>query len=177
MTTTNSIGSSYPFATADYGDHSVTYVKLQNVAAGVLLGNSQGSPGTVEEVSIGSGLVLSGGVLSTTGSVAYSTVTTTSQSAAVNYGYVTNNAGLVTVTLPAIAAVGDVIEVQGLGAGGWKLAQNSGQLTYGSNGAVSTTGVSGYIASTNQHDFVRVRCIVANTTWQIQSVIGNLTIA
>lgn len=67
MSTTNGIGSQYPLATADIANAAVTYAKIQNVGAGKLLGNSTGSPATAEEVSIGSGLVLSGGTLSATG--------------------------------------------------------------------------------------------------------------
>lgn len=67
MTTTNSIGSSYPFVTNDIADGAVTYAKIQSVSGGKLLGNSTGSSATVEEVSIGSGLSLSGGVLSASG--------------------------------------------------------------------------------------------------------------
>ena len=38
---------------------------------------------------------------------------------AVDTGYVANNAGLVTLTLPDTAALGKVVAVAGLGAGGW----------------------------------------------------------
>lgn len=177
MSTTNAIGSSYPFATVDYANTSVTYAKIQNVAAVSLLGNPTGSPASPSEITLGSGLQFSGTTLISTGTLAYNTVAGTSQSAAVNNGYVTNNGSLCTVTLPAAASVGDVVEVQGLGAGGWKLAQNSGQLVYCPNGAVTTTGTGGSLASTNQYDFLRVRCIVANTTWSIQSVTNNITVA
>lgn len=177
MSTTNSIGSSYPLATADIAAAAITYAKIQNVGAGKILGNSTGSPATAEEISIGTGLLLSGGTLSATGSISYTTVSGTTQAAAVNSGYVTNNAGQVTVTLPSTAAVGDIVEVTGLGAGGWKLAQNASQLIHGANGVVTTTGTGGSLTSTNQYDFVRVRCIVTNTTWQIQGINGNLTVA
>ena len=46
------------------------------------------------------------------------TVTGTSQSLAVNSGYVINNGSLVTLTMPSVAAVGSTIAVLGLGAGG-----------------------------------------------------------
>lgn len=176
MTTTNSIGSSYPFATADIANDAVTYAKMQPASAGyVLLGNSAAGAADLAEITLGSGLSFAGSVLSATG-LTYATVVSTSQSAAVNYGYITNNAGLVTVTLPSTAAVGDVVEVQGLGAGGWKVAQNASQLIRGANGVVTTTGTGGSLASTNQYDFVKLRCIVANTTWAIQSIIGNATV-
>lgn len=177
MATTNAIGSSYPLATTDIAAAAITYAKIQNVAANRILGNTTGSPASVAEIPLGAGLSFSGGNLVATGGMTYSTVSGTTQTAVVNNGYITNNASLVTVTLPTIAAVGDVVEVQGLGAGGWMLAQNSSQLIHGANGAVTSTGVGGSLASTGQFDFVKVRCIVANTTWSIQGVTNNLTIA
>lgn len=102
-------------------------------------------------------------------------VTGTSQSASVNNGYICNNAGLVTVTLPSTAAVGSIVRIAGSGSGGWKLAQNSGQVIwFGSSDTL--TGVSGYIASTSQYDAVEVICITADTTWSVLSSVGNLTV-
>jgi hypothetical protein len=45
-----------------------------------------------------------------------------------NTGYLANNnAGPVTITLPDAPAVGDIVQVTGVGSGGWKMAQNAGQ--------------------------------------------------
>lgn len=93
-------------------------------------------------------------------------VTGTSQSATTNNVYVTNNASLVTVTLPTTAGVGDILNIIGLGAGGWKIAQNVGQNII-AGGVYSTTGTSGYISSNNQYDCVYMVCLVANTTWAV----------
>src|SRR5512143_2937955 len=54
-------------------------------------------------------------------------VTATSVQAVPNRGYMTNSPSQVTVTLPVSAAVGDIVRVSGIGAGGWKIAQNAGQ--------------------------------------------------
>ncbi|GEM_PF-6774870 len=54
-------------ATGDIDGDAVTFAKLQNIATARLLGRSTASSGDVEEISIGSGLSLSGGVLSATG--------------------------------------------------------------------------------------------------------------
>jgi len=62
-----------------------------------------------------------GGVLS------WQEITGMSQQAVSNIGYIANSAGLVTITLPASPAVGDIIRVSGAGAGGWKVGQNDGQ--------------------------------------------------
>lgn len=102
-------------------------------------------------------------------------VTGTSQAIAVNNGYTANNVGLVTLTLPASAVYGSVIAVVGKGAGGWKIAQNSGQTIH--IGASNTTsGASGSLASTKQYDAVFILCTVANTDFTVYSSIGNLTV-
>lgn len=104
-------------------------------------------------------------------------VTGTSQSMTVESGYIANNAGLVTLTLPATASVGDSIAVAGKGAGGWKIAQNAGQVIRA--GASSTTvGATGYLQSTNQYDSIELLCITANTDWVVLTgPQGNITVA
>lgn len=109
------------------------------------------------------------------GGITWNTVSGTSQSAAANNGYIANNASLVTVTLPSSASVGDVVEVAGKGAGGWKIAQNSGQIIH-MDGVDSTSGAGGSVASTVRYDAVRLLCITANTDWLVLSGIGNLTV-
>jgi hypothetical protein len=104
-------------------------------------------------------------------------VTGTSQSMAVESGYIANNVALVTLTLPASASVGDSITVAGKGAGGWKIAQNAGQVIRA--GASSTTvGAAGYLQSTNQYDSIELLCITANTDWVVLTgPQGNITVA
>lgn len=107
--------------------------------------------------------------------ITWNEVTGTSQNAAINNGYICNNAGLVTVTLPSTAAVGSIVRLAGKGSGGWKLGQNSGQTV--NFGAYATTGgTGGSLASTLQYDSVEVICITANTTWEVLSAVGNLTV-
>lgn len=92
-------------------------------------------------------------------------VTGTTQAMTANNAYASNNAGLVTFTLPATSAVGTLLPVVGMGAGGWLIAQNLGQnIQVGS--LSSTAGTSGSIASTNRYDSAILICTVANTTWQ-----------
>jgi len=56
-------------------------------------------------------------------------VTGTAVQAQPNNGYLADNAAAqVLVTLPASPALGDVVAVTGASAGGWKIAQNAGQL-------------------------------------------------
>lgn len=54
-------------------------------------------------------------------------VTGTAVQAVPNTGYLANNTAQVAITLPAAPAVGDLIQVSGIGTGGWKIAQNAGQ--------------------------------------------------
>jgi hypothetical protein len=92
-----------------------------------------------------------------------------------NYQYMANNgASLVTFQLPTSAAFGTEIEVAGFSAGGWTIIQNSGQSI--NFGALSTTVTTGSLASTNQNDYVKLLCTVANTTWNVIGSIGNITI-
>lgn len=105
----------------------------------------------------------------------FTDVTGTTQAAAVNNGYIADNAGLVTITLPTTAAIGDMIPIVGKGSGGWKVAQNASQLIHFGN-QVTTTGTGGSLASVNQWDCVDLICVTANTTWVVKSSIGNITI-
>jgi hypothetical protein len=61
------------------------------------------------------------------GALPWQTVAGTSQAAAPDQGYLLTNTAQVTLTLPAAPAVGDVVRVSGIGAGGWRIAQNAGQ--------------------------------------------------
>jgi hypothetical protein len=108
-------------------------------------------------------------------SLIWSEVTGTSQTAVVNTGYITNNAALVTVTLPTTIAVGQTVRVAGKGAGGWRIAQSAGQQIH--FGAVdSTVGATGYIGSTNRYDCVELLCITANLEFVVISVQGTLDV-
>ena len=107
--------------------------------------------------------------------IAWTEVTGASQNMATNNGYIANNAGLVTVTLPTTLALGDIVEVVGKGAGGWKIAQNAGQTIH--FGSLDTTaGTGGSLASTNRYDSIALRCITADTDLSVLGVQGNLTI-
>ena len=107
--------------------------------------------------------------------LSYSSISGTSQSATVNRGYIPLNASLTTITLPATAAVGDVVAITGYGAGLWKLAQNASQLIHFLS-LVTTTGTGGYIQATTRYDTIIVRCVEANTTWVVENAVGNLDV-
>jgi hypothetical protein len=93
---------------------------------------------------------------------------------AVNNCYISNNSGLVTLTLPASFSVGDIIRVVGLGSGGWKIAQNASQQIDYAN-THTTNGITGYVASsTSQYASCDIKGIVANTEFVIISSYGTL---
>lgn len=107
--------------------------------------------------------------------ITWTEVTTTTQTAAINNGYIANNASLVTITLPTTAAVGSIVRVAGKGAGGWKIAQNaSGIIHFG--GVDTTTGTGGSLASFQRYDAIEIVCSVANNEWVVLSSQGNITI-
>ena len=81
------------------------------------------------------------GLSNVPGTLIWQSVAGTTQQAAPNRGYVLTNANQVTVTLPASPNVGDIMRVSSLGAGGWKISQNAGQVVLGTN--QTTPGTSG----------------------------------
>ena len=102
-------------------------------------------------------------------------VTGTSDALETNKGFMANNAGLVTLTLPSTASFGDIIEIAGYGAGGWAVAQNASQTIHFGN-TDTTTGVGGSLSSTNRYDQIELLCTVANTDFVVRSSVGNITI-
>jgi hypothetical protein len=167
--------------------HSVLVGGASNAITSIALTNGQlaiGSTGadpSAATLTAGSGITIANGAGSITingvgGGLTWTVVTGTTQSAATNNGYIANNAGLVTVTLPATSNVGDLVAVTGINnATGWKIAQNAGnQIFFGS--ASTTSGTGGSLASTATRDTVYLVCMTANATWNVVSSIGNITV-
>ena len=106
--------------------------------------------------------------------ITWNNVTATATTMTVDNGYIANNAGLVTLTLPATFAIGKVFRIAGAGAGGWKVAQVAGQQI--KFGIVTTTnGASGYLQSVNQYDAVELVTIATDTNLVVISSQGNIT--
>lgn len=146
---------------------------------GQLLIGSTGADPVAATLTAGSGISFTNAAgsitITATGSgEPWTTVTGTSQALAANNGYYANNAALVTLTLPTVAAVGDLIMVGYQGAGGWKVAQNAGQSITDGN-VVTTSGTGGSLASSASGDNVTLRCLTANTTFMVWGQQGNLT--
>jgi len=160
MTTNNSINNASPNIAA----HSVMISEGANNQVGVLLATGQTLIGVTGSDPIAATLT----------SVQWNDVAGTTQAAAANQGYIISNVGQTTVTLPSVAAEGSVVAVSGKGSAGWVLAANTGQVIHFGNLASSTAGS---LTSTNQWDTVLVLCVTANTTWVVQSAVGNLTVS
>lgn len=128
--------------------------------------------GTNIGITNGTGTV----TINTTGpaSLVWNDATSTTVSMAVNNAYLADNTSLVTMTLPSTAAQFSIVQVSGFNSGGWKIAQNAGQIIHVGN-QTTTTGTGGSLASSNQYDQVTLLCVVANTTWVATNMVGNLT--
>lgn len=141
---------------------------------------STGANPTLATLTAGTGITITNAAGSITingtgGGMTWTEVLGTSQAMAADNGYITNNGALVTCTLPATAAIGQSIEVQGKGAGLWKIAQNLGQtIHFGTSD--TTPGVGGSLAATNRYDCIHLRCITANTDFAVHSSLGNITV-
>jgi hypothetical protein len=158
--------------------NAITSLALTN--GQLAIGNTGNDP-SAATLTAGTGVTITNGAGSITvnaagGGLTWTVVTGTTQAAAVNNGYIANNAGLVTVTLPAVSAVGDTVAVTGINnATGWKVAQNAGnQIFFGTSS--TTIGTGGSLASTATRDVVYLVCMVANGAWNVVGSVGNLTV-
>ena len=108
--------------------------------------------------------------------VTWVNVTGITQQAASNTGYMANNASRVTITLPAAPVLGDIIQVNGVGTGGWTITLNSGQ-------SVITQSIPGNLNSVNsimtqaisgaQYGAIALQYIGSNT-FSVLSYLGSV---
>lgn len=141
----------------------------------ILIGDT-GSDPVATNISAGPGITVINGpgsiqISGTASSIGWNVITGTSAIMVADNGYITNNAGLVTLTLPLTAAVGTQISVVGKGIGGWTIAQNAGQSIV-INNATTTVGVGGSVSSNYYRDNVTLICTVADLEFQIVSMIS-----
>ena len=138
----------------------------------LIIGVTSGTP-AAGTLTAGAGISITNGsgsiTISGTGNGSWVDETGASVTMATNTGYTSDDgATLVTFTLPTTSAIGDYVEINGKGAGGWTIAQATGQQIH--IGSVNTTsGATGTLSSANQYDCVRLRCITANTIWVVAS--------
>jgi len=143
-------------------------------------GNVGPDGGNAIHIDGGTGISVDGDPLTNTlfvnvvgGGIDWSTVLATPKAMAISNGYITTLGGLTTFTLPAASAIGDVIEIIGQGAGGWRITQAAGQSIREGN-VISTVGAAGTVNSTNRYDTIQITCIAANTSWQVTKSTGVL---
>lgn len=89
------------------------------------------------------------------------------------YGYMLNNAGLTTVTLPAVCPTGSVIRFCGTTFGTFVIDCQVFQTIHFGN--ISST-LGGHMQSMNQFDSVELLCTAANTTFVVISSVGNFSL-
>jgi len=141
---------------------------------------SAGNNPVAATLTAGAGISITNGAgsitISSSGSAGWVDQTTGTVNMTVNTGYTSDDgATLVTFTLPATAAIGDFVEINGKGSGLYTISQGIGQQIRFGNIA-STSGVGGSVSSVLQYDCIRLRCITANSTWVVVSSVGNFTI-
>jgi hypothetical protein len=131
--------------------------------------------------------VVGGGGATTTGVGNTITVTVTgsgitwnnisvNQNLSVNNGYfVSAPGGAISLALPAVSVLGDTIIVSLDGAASFTITQGAGQSIRLGN-QITTPGVGGSLASTQQGDTVTLTCKTANLAWNVIAAEGNLTI-
>ena len=111
------------------------------------------------------------------GGIVWTSPTTTPITLASNHGYVQAiaGAGQMTFTLPAAAAVGDIVQIIGQGSGGWTIVHPIAGH-YIQFGNLATTSNTGSLSSSDRYDCVTLTCRVIDTIWAVTSSIGNLII-
>lgn len=102
-------------------------------------------------------------------------ITGTSHTAIPGGHYIANNVALVTITLPAVFEVGDIVHVVGKGSGLWALDCPAGDVIHFGN---QDTSSGGTITATHRYDAIQVVGSVANSEWTCTGVSqGNLTVS
>jgi len=156
-------------------------IASQALSNGQLIIGSTGVAPVAATLTEGTGISITNAagaitINATGGGFDWNIVTGSTQTMVAHNAYVENTTGLCTLTLPATSAVGDTIQVAGMNsAGSWKIAQNSGnQIFFGS--ASTTSGATGYLASTNAYDNVTLTCVTANANWIVTTSIGNISV-
>lgn len=165
-------GVSSPTAhTLPVAEGSSAFTFVGPLTNGQILIGSTGADPVPAALTAGTGITITnsaGGItISGSGSgYSWTEVTGTTQAMAVNNGYIANNVALVTLTLPAVATIGQTVILQGKGTGLFRIAQNASQtIHFGSSD--TTTGVGGSLTATSRYDSIELLCITANTDWAV----------
>jgi hypothetical protein len=144
---------------------------------GQIIIGSTGAQPQAASITAGAGISITPGAASLTiaataggGGLVWSTIAGTSQSATVNTGWIPQNVGLTTITLPSTAAIGSFVSIQGQGSGGWLIdAPGTQIIRIGS----SPTSAGGTVSSANRYDAITLVCIVADTEWAMYGPVSS----
>ncbi len=141
-----------------------------------LTGNSGGAVGPDGGGNVG---LVGSGTVTVTGSPGTNTLTigvsgTTWIQTSINTAMMTNTSyicispgGTLSMQLPAVSSVGDIVEIALFGATAIKVIQGIGQSIVFGN-FTTTVGVTGSLQSSDMAGTsVRLLCVVANTTWMV----------
>ena len=144
----------------------------------LLIGNT-GNPPSVATLT-GAGTVSvtnAAGAITITGAGGGATWTQINADGAlvINQGSVNVKAGLLTMSLPAVSPINSIIELVGVGAGGWTITQAANQQILIGN-TNTTLGVGGTLSSTDKGDCLSMICTTANLEWRVFGMVGNLTV-
>ncbi len=154
-------------------NNAITPAHLQEFPAKTILGNVAGASADAQYLTKADVISMLG--LGATLSEDYIVEPTTAATLLPNTAYRPTNASLTVFTLPPVCEEGATFSIEGSGTGGWSIAQAAGQrVIYGD--VSSTTGVAGSVSSLHERDVIKLRCIVANTTYQVISTIGNIEV-
>lgn len=146
---------------------------------GQLIIGSTGNDPALATLIAGSGITITNGpgsiqISSSSTGLSWQTIST-SQTLAVNNGYICVSGGALSLALPSTSSVGDVIEITLDGSTSFAVTQGAGQqIRFGA--AQTTLGASGSLTTNAQGDALRLVCSVADTKWNIVSAMGNFTV-
>jgi hypothetical protein len=111
------------------------------------------------------------------GGLTWTVITVDLNPMVIENGYICNKAGLLSLTLPALCAVGKTFQVTGMNTNvGWRIVQLANQMIHWTSALSTTTGVGGYLESTDKYDSVEIVCNVANLEWIVVGHKGNITV-
>lgn len=193
MTTNNATNSPFPLSATQGGlglsdptAHGILIAEGSSAATPIVLTAGQLLIGTTSSDPVGATLTAGTGIsiTSVTGSitiaatggtgVTWNAASASTQAMVAGNGYYQTFAGTVAFTLPSTAAAGTELFIAGSHTEQWTLAQNASQnITFGNQ--VTSTGTGGSLASSEVGDGVHLVCSVANTTWVVIGVVGNIT--
>ena len=148
---------------------------ISMATSGVVAG-TYGNSTNIPQITVDAlGRVLSATNITVSSGFFWNNVPGVTQAMLPNNGYISSNPALTTMTLPTTCPQGAVLAIAGVGAGGWKLAQNAGQTIHFGD-VDSTTGAAGFLSSNNKYDYIELLCVIANTDFIVKASVGNINV-